>query len=403
MCPVCPAGTTKTGGRCGQPGGTGGNGGDWGQPGQSTAGENTGGTGDIHDGGKGGTAICGTKPGTNTKSYSVSGTITTTTLKGLYETGGCDGTQAEEPDIPPPTISFQTPQYVRFSYPEATHLMVTAPDGIGVSFRLRYDYDDRLGTWGHHLDKLSLRRPDTGTEIAFWSSLRIDGIVKRPGSALTIAQNLAYGEPGTTWHSLYGVFAEHPNILLGAGEYPLVWDYNAWTILIGASAPSVGIYPDYGLHPKNTLNGTGSAPHANSPAKCFNVNGGSEFKYGKSLYLEDDGMDTSEYNGLFRLGTVQTSDPADLNIFEEYPDAQLTWNIGGNFNTVTATSSPNDPTFSFPANQISGTVSVKPTATTTYTITAIGPGGSTSKSVTCLLYTSPSPRDRTRSRMPSSA
>ena len=36
-------------------------------------------------------------------------------------------------------------------------------------------------------------------------------------------------------------------------------------------------------------------------------------------------------------------------------------------------------------------------------ISALGPGGLTRERAGCLLYTSPSPRDRTRSRMPSSA
>lgn len=396
LCPVCPAGTTLVGGRCGQPGGSGGDGGDWGQAGQSTAGENAGGTGDIHDGGRGGTAICGTKPGTNTKSYTVSGTITTTTLKGLYETGGCDGTQAEEPDTPPPTISFQTPQYVRFSYPAASHLMVTAPDGIGVSFRLRYDWDDNQGVDSTHLDRLSLRRPDTNAQLAHWTSVTTNaaGHRKTKNSQYLINNGyMTYQHPQNlddvnSWPSLYGVFGGHPNILLGAGEYPLVWDYDAWydipadqggqgsdegeDIIIG------GIYKDESLNLTNTINGV-LIPHANSPAKPFNRNGGTEFLYGKELHLEDSSIDTSEWNGIFRLGTTN---PSDLNVFEEFPDAQISWTIGGEADTVTATSSPNDPTFNFPANSLSGTVGVKPIVTTTYTITAIGPGGSVSKSVT---------------------
>ena len=51
--------------------------------------------------------------------------------------------------------------------------------------------------------------------------------------------------------------------------------------------------------------------------------------------------------------------------------------------------------FAYITNQAAGTVSVIDIATNTVTGTV--PVG------TCLLYTSPSPRDRTRSRMPSSA
>ncbi len=387
LCPVCPAGTTKVGGRCGQPGGSGGDGGDWGQAGESTAGENAGGTGDIHEGGRGGTAICGTKPGTNTKSYTVSGTITTTTLKGLYETGGCDGTQAEEPDTPPPTISFQTPQYVRFSYPAASHLMVTAPDGIGVSFRLRYDFEDNPGDERTHLDRLSLRRPDTGTELAFWSSIKSNGQGKTASSSWLVNNGyMTYQHPPdptdpNNFPSLYGVFGEHPNILLGAGEYPLVWDYDGWNDLEedeDGNRYGYGVTQGLSLNPTNTIDGV-LVPHANSTAKPFNRNGATEFMYCKELHLEDDGMDTTEWNGRFRLGTTN---PSDLNVFEEFPDAQIAWTIGGEADTVTATSSPNDPTFNFPANSLSGSVGVKPIVTTTYTITAIGPGGSVSKSVT---------------------
>ena len=387
LCPVCPAGTIKTGGRCGQPGGSGGDGGDWGQAGQSTAGENAGGTGDIHDGGRGGTAICGTKPGTNTKSYTVSGTITTTTLKGLYETGGCDGTQAEEPDTPPPTISFQTPQYVRFSYPAASHLMVTAPDGIGVAFRLRYDFEDNPGQQRTHLDRLSLRRPDTNAELAFWSSIKSNGQGKTASSSWLVNNGyMTYQHPPdptdpNNFPSLYGVFAQHPNILLGAGEYPLVWDYDGWNDLVedeDGNRYGYGVTQGLSLNPTNTINGV-LVPHANSTAKPFNRNGATEFMYCKELHLEDDGMDTSEWNGRFRLGTTVNS---DLNVFEEFPDAQIQWAIGGEADTITATSSPNDPTFNFPANSLSGSVGVKPIVTTTYTITAIGPGGSVSKSVT---------------------
>ena len=387
LCPVCPAGTTLVGGRCGQPGGSGGDGGDWGQPGQSTAGENAGGTGDIHDGGRGGTAICGTKPGTNTKSYTVSGTITTTTLKGLYETGGCDGTQAEEPDTPPPTISFQTPQYVRFSYPAASHLMVTAPDGIGVSFRLRYDFEDNPGQQRTHLDRLSLRRPDTNAQLAYWTGIKSNGQGKT-GSSSWLVNNgyMTYQHPPNpddpnNFPSLYGVFGGHPNILLGAGEYPLVWDYDGWNDLEEdeeGERYGYGVTQGLSLNPTNTIDGV-LVPHANSTAKPFNRNGATEFMYCKELHLEDDGMDTSEWNGRFRLGTTV---PSDLNVFEEFPDAQITWTIGGEADTVTATSSPNDPTFNFPANSLSGSVGVKPIVTTTYTITAIGPGGSVSKSVT---------------------
>ena len=387
LCPVCPAGTTLVGGRCGQPGGSGGDGGDWGQAGQSTAGENAGGTGDIHDGGRGGTAICGTKPGTNTKSYTVSGTITTTTLKGLYETGGCDGTQAEEPDTPPPTISFQTPQYVRFSYPAASHLMVTAPDGIGVSFRLRYDFEDNPGQQRTHLDRLSLRRPDTNAQLAYWTGIKSNGQGKT-GSSSWLVNNgyMTYQHPPNpddpnNFPSLYGVFGGHPNILLGAGEYPLVWDYDGWNDLEEdeeGERYGYGVTQGLSLNPTNTIDGV-LVPHANSTAKPFNRNGATEFMYCKELHLEDDGMDTSEWNGRFRLGTTT---PADLNVFEEFPDAQIQWTIGGEADTVTATSSPNDPTFNFPANSLSGSVGVKPIVTTTYTITAIGPGGSVSKSVT---------------------
>ena len=393
LCPVCPAGTIKTGGRCGQPGGSGGDGGGWGQAGQSTAGENAGGTGDIHEGGRGGTAICGTKPGTNTKSYTVSGTITTTTLKGLYETGGCDGTQAEEPDTPPPTISFQTPQYVRFSYPAASHLMVTAPDGIGVSFRLRYDWNDNQGRHGTHLDRLSLRRPDTLAQLAHWTSItaNVSGMRKTKSSGWLIDNGyMTYQHPQNlddvnSWPSLYGVFGGHPNILLGAGEYPLYWDYDGYNDLPddpegnpGDKINSAGIDQGKSLNLTNTINGV-LVPHANSPAKPFNRNGATEFMYCKELHLEDDNLNTSQSNGTFRLGTTG---PSDLNTFEEFPDAQIQWNIGGEADTVTATSSPNDPTFNFPANSLSGSVGVKPIVTTTYTITAIGPGGSVSKSVT---------------------
>ena len=384
LCPVCPAGTTKVGGRCGQPGGSGGDGGDWGQAGESTAGENAGGTGDIHEGGSGGTAICGTKPGTNTKSYTVSGTITTTTLKGLYETGGCDGTQAEEPDTPPPTISFQTPQYVRFSYPAASHLMVTAPDGVGVSFRLKYDYEDDPGSARTHLDRLSLRRPDTLEQLAHWTSVRNNGDGKVASSSYLEGNGNAYLHPPNDpirFPSLYGVFAQHPNILLGAGEYPLVWDYLAYNDLVPDEEGDVygyGIHSDLSLAANNTINGV-LVPHANSPAKPFNRNGATEFMYCKELHLEDEHINTSEWNGRFRLGTTN---PSDLGTFEEFPDAQIQWTIGGEADTVTATSSPNDPTFNFPANSLSGSVGVKPIVTTTYTITAIGPGGSVSKSVT---------------------
>tara|TARA_B100000427_G_scaffold25156_1_gene18673 strand:+ start:2167 stop:4464 length:2298 start_codon:yes stop_codon:yes gene_type:complete len=384
LCPVCPPGTTKVGGRCGQPGGSGGDGGDWGQAGESTAGENAGGTGDIHDGGRGGTAICGTKPGTNTKSYTVSGTITTTTLKGLYETGGCDGTQAEEPDTPPPTISFQTPQYVRFSYPAASHLMVTAPDGIGVSFRLKYDYEDNPGRQRTHLDRLSLRRPDTNAQLAYWSSIRNNGDGKVASSSYLEGNGNAYLHPPNDpirFPSLYGVFGGHPNILLGAGEYPLVWDYDGWNDLEedeDGERYGYGVTQGLSLNPTNTIDGV-LVPHANSTAKPFNRNGATEFMYCKELHLEDDGMDTSEWNGRFRLGTTG---PSDLGTFEEFPDAQIQWTIGGEADTVTATSSPNDPTFNFPGNSLSGSIGVKPIVTTTYTITAIGPGGSVSKSVT---------------------
>ena len=387
LCPVCPPGTTLVGGRCGQPGGSGGDGGDWGQAGESTGGENAGGTGDIHDGGRGGTAICGVKPGTNTKSYTVSGTITTTTLKGLYETGGCDGTQAEEPDTPPPTISFQTPQYVRFSYPAASHLMVTAPDGIGVSFRLRYDFEDNPGDERTHLDRLSLRRPDTNAQLAHWSSIKSNGQGKTASSSWLVNNGyMTYQHPPdptdpNNFPSLYGVFGGHPNILLGAGEYPLVWDYDGWNDLEedeDGNRYGYGVTQGLSLNPTNTIDGV-LVPHANSTAKPFNRNGATEFMYCKELHLEDDGIDTSQSNGTFRLGTTV---PSDLNVFEEFPDAQITWTIGGEADTVTATSSPNDPTFNFPANSLSGSVGVKPIVTTTYTITAIGPGGSVSKSVT---------------------
>ena len=194
----------------------------------------------------------------------------------------------------------------------------------------------------------------------------------------------AYLHPPTDpirFPSLYGVFDGHPNILLGTGEYPLVWDYLAYNDLIPDEEGEVygyGIHPDLSLAANNTINGV-LVPHANSPAKPFNRNGATEFMYCKELHLEDEGIDTSEWNGRFRLGTTG---PSDLNTFQEFPDAQIQWNIGGEADTVTATSSPNDPTFNFPANSLSGSVGVKPIVTTTYTITAIGPGGSVSKSVT---------------------
>ena len=38
-----------------------------------------------------------------------------------------------------------------------------------------------------------------------------------------------------------------------------------------------------------------------------------------------------------------------------------------------------------------------------FVVREVGPDGAVARVVACLLYTSPSPRDRTRSRMPSSA
>tara|TARA_B100000965_G_scaffold308028_1_gene267042 strand:- start:49 stop:843 length:795 start_codon:yes stop_codon:yes gene_type:complete len=262
--------------------------------------------------------------------------------------------------------------------------MVTAPDGVGVSFRLKYDYEDDPGSARTHLDRLSLRRPDTLEQLAHWTSVRNNGDGKVASSSYLEGNGNAYLHPPNDpirFPSLYGIFAEHPNILLGAGEFPLVWDYLAYNDLVPDEEGDVygyGIHPDLSLATNNTINGI-LVPHANSPAKPFNRNGATEFMYCKELHLEDESIDTSEWNGRFRLGTTN---PSDLNVFEEFPDAQIQWVIGGEADTVTATSSPNDPTFNFPANSLSGSVGVKPIVTTTYTITAIGPGGSVSKSVT---------------------
>ena len=56
-----------------------------------------------------------------------------------------------------------------------------------------------------------------------------------------------------------------------------------------------------------------------------------------------------------------------------------------------------DPTSMFP------TLSAVPSGTTTYVLDYIDDNGCETIHEVCLLYTSPSPRDRTRSRMPSSA
>ena len=76
-------------------------------------------------------------------------------------------------------------------------------------------------------------------------------------------------------------------------------------------------------------------------------------------------------------------------------------NIGGINNVSLETSSLDATTTTiFSSSPVSSVLKISKTSETTTTTV---PQTTTTTTTTCLLYTSPSPRDRTRSRMPSSA
>ena len=114
--------------------------------------------------------------------------------------------------------------------------------------------------------------------------------------------------------------------------------------------------------------------------------------------------------------TVQIAISSGSNVLEDLNGYKTVYDIGRYFKPIAYTqTSSNAYTGTIPLSG-SGTISYydnasNPNARTNFSISVIGQGVSntdggdikTGLNKICLLYTSPSPRDRTRSRMPSSA
>ena len=224
-CGVCPPGTNLQGGNCSSVGGRGGDGGNWGEGGGSTLPLES---GEPHDAGKGGSAICGLNPDTNQKNWVVSGTISDQTLKGEYQLGGCDGTAGDQPPVPSPAIvTVSKPHYVRFGDAAgdgtdgygadgAANLLVTAPPdsafGSIMNFRIKYSWLDREDRAGTHMTGMEVGGKRFGLPSGTW---------------YIAANNPVGGAAKTAWSQFmqkYAIFPGDSNYFTGARAYVRLFD-----------------------------------------------------------------------------------------------------------------------------------------------------------------------------------
>ena len=188
-CGVCPPGTQLTGGNCSSVGGDGGDGGDWGKGGQATQPLET---GEPYDAGKGGSAICGLNPDTNQKNWVIGGTISDNTLKGNYQTGGCDGSSGGQPPIvSPPNVTVTKDNYVRFGDDAGTgsggygsngaaNLLVTSNIAGNTDFRIKYSWNDEENRKGIALSHMEVAGR-MFTYPSSWWQLSYNNPFKSPG------------------------------------------------------------------------------------------------------------------------------------------------------------------------------------------------------------------------------
>ena len=219
-CGVCPPGTNLQGGNCSSVGGRGGDGGDWGEGGGSTLPLES---GEPHDAGKGGSAICGLNPDTNQKNWVVSGTISDQTLKGEYQLGGCDGTAGDQPPVPSPAIvTVSKPHYIRFGDAAgngtdgygadgAANLLVTAPPdsafGSICNFRIKYNWLDAENRAGTHMTGMEVGGKRFGLPSGTW---------------YISANNPVGGATRNVWSQFmqkYAIFPGDPDYFTGARAY----------------------------------------------------------------------------------------------------------------------------------------------------------------------------------------